>query len=60
VEGFSLAAFKARFGIAFEDAYPASCKRLVEKGWLTLADGRAYLTAKGLLMQNAALLEFMD
>lgn len=60
VEGFSLAEFKTRFGIAFEDAYPNALQKLIEKGWLRLSGKRACLTKEGLLMQNAALLEFMD
>ena len=60
VDGVSLGAFAARFGIPFEKAYPEACRKLSEKGWLELTAQRAKLTKQGLLMQNSALMEFME
>lgn len=60
VDGVSLGAFAARFGIPFEKAYPTACQKLLGKGWLELTAQRAKLTKQGLLMQNSALMEFME
>lgn len=60
VKGLSMAAFERRYGIKFEDAYPAACRKLTERNWLTLSGGRAALTKHGLMLQNTALMEFME
>jgi len=59
-DGLSLDAFLARFGMSFCSAFPKTTKALCEQGLLHIAEQRAYLTEKGLDLQNTALIQFLE
>ena len=57
--GIDEAAFAARFGIFFTDAYGAT-DRYEAAGLLKRANGRIAFTEKGMLVSNAILAEWLD
>lgn len=59
-DGLDLKWFKARHGIDFMMKYAKQVEKLVRQGLMAKEEGRVYLTAKGLDLQNTALMEFMD
>lgn len=58
VEGVSLAAFATRFGVSLYDAYPDAVAELRRRGWTCETEAHFALNARGLDLQNEALLLF--
>ncbi|MCE5234712.1 MAG: radical SAM family heme chaperone HemW [Eubacteriales bacterium] len=59
-EGLSLPAFFERFGAGFLTRYAGAVEKLSAMGWLEINAAFARLSARGLDMQNEALLCFME
>lgn len=59
-DGVSFSEFKARFGKALTDVFASAIQKLIDCGWIEIADGHLKLTANGMDLQNMALLEFME
>lgn len=59
VEGIDLAAFSERFGCSFLDVYRDAVRELTQNGLLTVQDGFAALTDRGLDTQNDVLMYFL-
>jgi len=60
VRGMDKAAFRARYGIAPEAAYPGAILRLRDSGWLMEHPQFLRLTEAGLDFQNSAVEFFME
>lgn len=60
IEGVERSNFLRRFGIDACDAFPKAVQRLIEQHWLEVTERFIRLSDRGLDMQNAALLEFME
>lgn len=60
IKGLDISAFDSRFNVDFCTLYNAGISRNTELGFLIIDNGRAYLTEKGLDMQNRVLLDFLD
>ena len=59
VRGIDLNAFQARYGVDFAGKYARGIRMLCENGLAKMADGRFFLTAEGLDVQNAAVVELI-
>ncbi len=58
-DGFSLSGFLARFGKKFEVHYASAVDKLKKSELLRVDEKRAFLTAKGMDLQNTVLMEFL-
>jgi len=58
-EGFALTEFKARFGVAFEEAFGARTARLFEGGLLEHRGDNIRLTDRGLELADSVFAEFV-
>lgn len=58
-QGVSRAAFAARHGLAVEDAFPGTVRRLVDLGMVTDDGATICLTRRGLLLANDVCAEFL-
>lgn len=58
--GVSLAAFERMHGAALLDIYGKRLEKPLREGLVELADGRLYLTRRGMDVQNAVLVELME
>lgn len=58
--GLSLSDFKARFGIGLAEIYPRAIQKNTASGLLEFTQTHMRLTPRGLSLQNAVLLDFMD
>ncbi|MEN6520647.1 MAG: radical SAM family heme chaperone HemW [Armatimonadota bacterium] len=59
IDGMDMDAFKARFGVGFEESYPEEFARLSARGLIEI-DGRFLrLTAAGLLVANEVMAELL-
>ena len=59
VAGLSLPGFLARFGVSLYEAYPAAVAELRRRGWTCESATAFALNARGLDLQNEALLAFL-
>ncbi|MEN6470530.1 MAG: radical SAM family heme chaperone HemW [Clostridiaceae bacterium] len=59
-DGLSLSTFFERFGVDFASRYANAVEKLSEMGWIEMNPGFARLNARGLDVQNEALLLFME
>jgi len=59
VRGVDKAAFRARFGVDIEQAFPVALEKLGKRGWLEPGDTHLALNRRGLDLQNEALQLFM-
>ena len=60
VRGVDEARFLRDFGRAPEAVWTKSLPRLIREGMLAREDGRLYLTARGMQVMNAVLVEMME
>ncbi|MDA8233724.1 MAG: radical SAM family heme chaperone HemW [Clostridia bacterium] len=58
-EGVDLEAFVQRFGVRAEDVYGEAINNFVDKGLLTLKEGRLHLTRQGLPLANLVFQAFV-
>lgn len=59
IEGFSLKAFRERYGESFLNVYKKPIEKLINEGLLKIENDMAFLTDRGLDIQNTVLLEFL-
>lgn len=59
IEGFSLKAFRERYGESFLNVYEKPIEKLINEGLLEIENDMAFLTDRGLDIQNTVLLEFL-
>ncbi|MBR2699249.1 MAG: radical SAM family heme chaperone HemW [Clostridia bacterium] len=59
-KGIDLAAWERRFGRPFAPEDDKALERLTGAGYIEIADGRLYLTGRGLEVQNAVVLELLE
>ena len=59
VRGIDKAAFRARFGVDIEQAFPVAIEQLNKRGWAAPGDTHLALNRRGLDLQNEALQLFM-
>lgn len=59
-EGVRVSAFKARFGIDFEEAFGKQLAPFLPSGLVRCENGRYHLTKEGMLVSNAILSQILD
>jgi len=59
VDGVSRAAFRDRYGLSVETAFPGVLERLAARGMLVADDDRIWLTPRGMEVANQVLAEFL-
>ena len=52
--------FRALHGVSLDDCYGPQLRAMRDRGLMAEADGRWFLTARGMDIQNSVLLEFME
>lgn len=59
-EGIDIRAFNERYNVSFFEIYKNNIKKLSDEGLLEYNEDRAWLTERGLDIQNTILVEFMN
>ena len=59
-EGMDLGAYRARYGVDFEEAHREALERMTGAGLCEIKNGRLCLTPRGMEVQNAVVVELME